>query len=150
MVNGPNGMVVWNLIDLEHFFESEFSIEHYYKVKYEMLFNQDGNFKTAIFSNSGRYIACIKEEDSNSTEILIYDLYNRENYESYVTLEVKHGSKPEYLSFSPNDHYLAISCQPSTDGTNLFKVYDFHLKKLDQWRFTFELKGQKVRQVLWS
>jgi len=98
-----------------------------------VLFTKDNAwYKEIAFSHNGRYMACIKE-----TSIEVYDLHRTIMKELIQEIPFTLGTsvsrdyQVEYLSFSPQDTYLALSykfcgdTQPTSKYSSILKVIEF-------------------------
>eukprot|EP00347_Sterkiella_histriomuscorum_P004814 403358990 len=135
VVYGPKGLIVWNLLDLPQIFTKPFSIDKANKEKHEVLFMKDapenGDYLDVVFSNSGRYMACI------------------EKYDKPINLRISSEGMPAFVQFSPMDNYLLVSEIPR-DGVNTVKLYEFESERCDSWKLQYEGPFQMVKNAVWS
>ena len=60
VIYGPKGLVVWNLLDLRHFFTEPFKNDTYDGRYYKLLIdNEHQDYLSVDFSESGRYMICL-------------------------------------------------------------------------------------------
>ncbi len=110
-----------------------------------------GTYQKIVFSQSGRYMACIvntsnqkengESNEIGSFEVELYDFYNVSEFSKPKSLNsrLQGFGRPLFLEFSPTDRFLSVSYKSlSNDSTNIFKVYDFSQDRLDDWKFTYE------------
>jgi len=102
---------------------------------------KDGNYQSLSFSNSGRYMSCIRKDtfknSSFSTFVEIYDMYQSENYQNPVTLRFE-TLNPACLSFSPLEQYLVVSEYCVDKKTNVVRIIEIESETIEVWRFKFE------------
>ena len=112
----------------------------------------EGNYQKITFSNSGRYLLAIRENDFREgiTSLELYDFLKDESKVtdlSNISVLATEGS-PLMTSFSPFDKYLIISEKP-TQGGNTVRIFEFKTGRCDSWHFKFAETLQYVRDVVW-
>ena len=108
-------------------------------------------YEKVTFSNSGRFLACIRQE--GTIEVFDLETPNHSDMKKPIPFQlgaIDRNFKPAMLSFSPHDSYLAVSYVNPFGNTSIFKIHEFSNSRTEVWQFNFENPGQHVRQVIWS
>eukprot|EP00347_Sterkiella_histriomuscorum_P019661 403340769 len=184
VVYGPKGLIVWNLLDLPQIFTKPFSIDKANKEKHEVLFMKDapenGDYLDVVFSNSGRYMACIvtQQEQNNlsysKTSLLKQSEIKMKNQEKLQQKKPARFTKLEIYDFYRQEKYdkpinLRISSEGMPafvqfspmdnyllvseiprDGVNTVKLYEFESERCDSWKLQYEGPFQMVKNAVWS